>query len=89
MLCGVGGRTIAEAKERLSYSEAMQWHAYMKKRGGTNLGLRLEAGFALVATAISRSVGGKAKFEDFTPHLKDEEESGLMNIFSKLGGKGG
>lgn len=67
----------------------MQWHAYMKKRGGANLGLRMESGFALVATAINRSVGGKAKFDDFAPHLRDEEESGLMDIFGKLGGKGG
>lgn len=61
----------------------------MKKRGGTNIGLRLEAGFALVATAINRSVGGKAKFESFAPHLKEEEESGLMDIFAKLGGGNG
>lgn len=87
-MCGVGGRTIAEAKERLSYEEALKWQAYRKKRGSLNLGLRLEEGFALVATAISRSVGGKAKFDDFAPHLKDEE-TGLMDIFSKLGGKGG
>lgn len=88
-MCGVGGRTIAEAKERLSYAEALSWNAYFKKRGGGNLGLRMESGFALVATAINRSVGGKAKFDDFAPHLKDEEETGLMDIFAKLGGKGG
>jgi hypothetical protein len=72
----------------MSYAEALQWHAYMKKRGGTNLGLRLEAGFALLATAINRSAGGKAKFDDFAPHLRDEE-SGLMDIFAKLGGSRG
>jgi hypothetical protein len=71
----------------MSYDEALQWNAYMKKRGGTNLGLRLEAGFALLATAISRSVGGKAKFDDFAPHLR-EQESSLMDIFAKLGGGG-
>jgi hypothetical protein len=73
----------------MSHAEALQWSAYMQKRGGANLGLRMEAGFALVATAINRSVGGKAKFDDFTPHLKEEEGTGLMDIFSKLGGTGG
>jgi hypothetical protein len=70
----------------MTYDEALRWHLYMKKRGGTNLGLRFEAGFALLAVAINRSVGGKAKFDDFAPHLRDED-SGLMDIFAKLGGK--
>ena len=85
----MGGRTIAEAKENLSYEEVLRWQAFRKKRGSLNVGLRLEEGFALVATAISRSVGGKAKFDDFAPHLREEESSGLMDIFAKLGGGNG
>lgn len=63
----------------------MRWRDYMKLRGGTNLGLRLESGFALVAMAVNRSVGGKATIDDFTPHMRDED-TGLMSIFSKIGG---
>lgn len=88
-MCGVGGRTIAEAKERLSYAEAMQWHAYRKKRGRLNIGLRLEEGAALVASSVNRSVGGKATVDDFAPHLREDEGTGLMDIFAKLGGKNG
>ena len=43
VLNGVGGSTIAEAKERLSYAEYRAWVAYLKdKRGSLHPGHRLE-----------------------------------------------
>lgn len=68
MLNGVGGKTIREAKENLSHSEMLAWRDYIARRGSLNIGRRLEAGFALVATVINRVKGGKAKMADFMPY---------------------
>lgn len=86
MLAGVGGRSVAEAKERLTHEEALQWQAYRQMRGSLNVGMRLEAGFALVATMINRGLGGKANPSDFAPHF-DEPESTLSDVLNILSGK--
>lgn len=72
-MCGIGGRTIAEAKHRLSYSEFCGWQKYRLKRGSLNIGMRVERGAALLATlyANARSKDGGYKIFDFMPH---EEE---------------
>lgn len=85
MLNGVGGASVAEAKERLTYAEALQWQAYIEKRGTLNLGLRLEVGFALIAWCINQAMGGKAEMRDFMPHL-DEPEATLTDVMSILTG---
>lgn len=84
MLNGVGGRTVAEAKERLSYVEANQWAAYLNQRGSINQGLRIEAGFALLAMILSRVNGGKAEVSDFMPHFdkQEPEEASIEDVFS-------
>jgi hypothetical protein len=66
---GVGGWTVSEAKERLTYAEAMQWHTYLERRGTLNLGLRIEEGFALLAMMINRALGGRANMSTFMPHF--------------------
>lgn len=73
VLAGVGGRTIAEAQERISFSEFQQWIKYRKKRGSLNIGMRVERGAALLATlfANSKSKNGGYRLYDFMPH---EEE---------------
>lgn len=73
MLAGVGGRTIAEAQERLSVQEFQSWARYRAKRGSLNLGMRVERGAALLATlyANAHSKQGGYKIFDFMPH---EEE---------------
>ena len=53
MLAGVGGRTIEEAKERLSFEETLAWAAYMRQRGSLHVGMRLEVGFELLANGAS------------------------------------
>jgi len=70
VLAGVGGRTIHEAKHRMSLHEAMAWQAYMRKYGLLNIGPRLEQGFAMLAAQINRALGGKAKVTDFMPHFQ-------------------
>lgn len=61
MLAGVGGRTIAEAKERLSYPEALAWFAYRKQHGPLNLGIKLEWLLAQLAYVVAASSGAKGK----------------------------
>ncbi|KAF0804933.1 phage protein [Alcanivorax xiamenensis] len=51
VLHGVGGRTIAEAKERLTYEEARSWFAYIQKRGSLHFGRRLEQIIAMIMPA--------------------------------------
>lgn len=40
---------------------------YRRQTGPLNLGIRLEEGFALLATVLNNVHGGKAKFDDFLP----------------------
>ncbi|PNQ53571.1 hypothetical protein C1141_20570, partial [Vibrio agarivorans] len=65
VLAGVGGRTIAEAKERLTYQEARQWFSYIAKRGSLNIGRRMEQSAALMLYSWFRSHGTNAEIEDF------------------------
>ena len=73
MLCGIGGRTIAEAKERLSYQEFCGWLRYRNQRGSLNPGLRTEWAGALLASlyANSHSKRGGMKLYDFAPHINE------------------
>jgi hypothetical protein len=71
----VGGHTVAEAKERMSYAEAVSWAAYMRKRGPVNVLKRLDHGFAMIATMINRFGGGKAEPIDFLPYADRPETS--------------
>lgn len=86
MLAGVGGRTVAEAKARLTYSEALRWMAYVKKRGRPNLGLRIEEMGAYIVQAIYRSQGGKCEAEAFMPHVvaQEAEEASIDDLMGVL-----
>lgn len=51
----------------MTYVEAMDWMRYRRQTGPLNLGLRLEDGFAMLATVFNNVMGGKAEFSDFMP----------------------
>jgi hypothetical protein len=51
----------------MTYVEAMNWMRYRRQTGPLNLGLRLDEGFAMLATVFNNVMGGKAKFSDFMP----------------------
>lgn len=97
MLHGVGGRTIAEAKERLSYIEFLGWVEYLRKRGTLNISTKLEGGFALIAHLICTAAGIKhksgrqMKISDFMPHAESSgiDEPTIDNVLKALGGKRG
>lgn len=69
-MCGIGGRTIAEAQQKLSYGEFLSWVRYRRKRGGLNLGMRVEHGAATLAAlyANAHSKEGGLKIHHFAPH---------------------
>ena len=83
VLNGVGGRTVEEAKECMSYAEALMWQEFLEKRGTVHIGMRLEACTALIATMMNRRWGGKATMETFMPHL-EEKESSLEDVMKEL-----
>jgi len=73
VLCGIGGRTIAEAQARISFSEFQSWAAFRKLRGSLHIGMRVEYGFAQLLTmyANSKSKHGGYRLENFMPHMPE------------------
>lgn len=74
---GIGGRTIKEAKENLSYDEARLWMKYRAKNGSMNTGQRVEYSGAILATMYSNvhSKNGGNTVYDFAPHHEEPETS--------------
>lgn len=85
MLCGIGGRTVDEAKQRMTFAEFRGWLVFRHMRGSLFVGNRLETGFALVASMISRAFGGKAEQIDFMPHA-DKPSASLNDVLKEFGG---
>ncbi|MDW5376842.1 hypothetical protein R6258_07895 [Halomonas sp. HP20-15] len=69
---GIGGRTIAEAQQRISFPEFKAWAAYRNKRGSLNTGMRIERGAAMLATLYAnrhRKESDPARtIYEFMPH---------------------
>lgn len=72
-MCGIGGRTIAEAQQTLSYEEFLSWLRYRRKRGSLHVGMRIEYGSAQLAVlyANKHSKEGGLKLHHFAPHLDE------------------
>jgi hypothetical protein len=91
-LNGVGGRTIEEAKERLSYDEAIAWMEYVGLRGTLNIGMRVEVMIAQLlvmiakANRIKKTTGAEFTLTDFAIHL-DKPELSLESAAKALGVK--
>lgn len=79
MLAGVGGRTIAEAKENLTVDEFLAWREYQRRRGTLNVGLRVEAMvaqllfLATIVHKLKRADGGAFALRDFYIHARADE----------------
>lgn len=71
MLNGIGGATIAEAKERMAQDELQTWVQYRRKHGGLNLGLRIEQGAALAAFCANQCRGD---LDDYLPKREAADE---------------
>lgn len=63
----------------------MSWSAYMKKRGMLNLGVRMELGFATLATIINNALGGRAKLQDYMPFAMTEDDEGDATLDDLMG----
>ncbi|CAM3407809.1 phage tail protein [Rouxiella silvae] len=72
---GIGGRTIAEAQERMSVAEFELWLKYREKYGGLNSMMRTEWAAAVVASTIANVNRTKNsppfRISDFAPHLQE------------------
>ncbi|EPY7018586.1 phage tail assembly protein T [Klebsiella pneumoniae] len=72
---GIGGRTIAEAQERMSLREFQVWVKYRNKYGQLNSMMRTEWGASLVASVLANINQSKNsppfKISDFAPHINE------------------
>ncbi|HBG9753536.1 TPA: phage tail protein [Klebsiella oxytoca] len=72
---GIGGRTIAEAQERMSLREFQVWVKYRNKYGPLNVMMRTEWGASLVASVLANINKSKNsppfKISDFAPHINE------------------
>ncbi|EPZ0123754.1 phage tail protein [Klebsiella pneumoniae] len=72
---GIGGRTIAEAQERMSRREFLVWLKYREKYGPLNIMMRTEWGASLVASVLANINKAKStppfKVSDFAPHINE------------------
>lgn len=72
---GIGGRTIAEAQERMSLREFQVWVKYRNKYGPLNVMMRTEWGASLVASVLANINKFKNsppfKVSDFAPHINE------------------
>lgn len=77
---GIGGKTIEEAKERMTYDEFLYWVSYRQKFGSLNPGRRTDLAVARLCVLVARAAsvtdqaGNYFRFEDFLPQ-EDQEES--------------
>ena len=58
-MLGIGGCTLAQARQNLSAEEVALWQAYRAKRGTLSLGLRLEQLFAISDARAAQMAGAK------------------------------
>lgn len=86
VLNGIGGRTVAEAKLRMTHDEYLSWLAYMQKRGSLHDGTRLDMAMARLQLQINRAIGGKAEYDDFLPQYEAQEQAADIGDIAKLMG---
>ena len=69
MLCGVGGRTVAEAQRRLSYAEFVDWCRYRDQFGSMHMGMRIDRAVARHIAAYLNTLSKRTfRAEDFSPY---------------------
>jgi hypothetical protein len=79
VLNGVGGRTIEEAKARMTYAEALDWFTYRRKHGPLDAAARNEWAMAQLCYVVSQAAGmkkhggGGFQLTDFLPYHETPE----------------
>lgn len=74
MLNGIGGRTVKEAKRSITEFEFRQWCLYREKFGSLNPNVSVDRGLGVVAYILQAANGGKAKYSDFVPDYRDDDQ---------------
>lgn len=89
VLNGIGGRTIAEAKQSMTSNEVYQWAAFRNKRGSLFVGRRIEQGFGnLMATYLGSKGAQNVKAQSFMPHEDQHQEMSLEEyMMQNFGGE--
>lgn len=70
MAAGIGGNTVAEAKEKLSWDEVQLWSRFVEERGPLSVGSRLDVGLARLMLMVAKALGGDkctATIDTFLP----------------------
>jgi hypothetical protein len=86
LAANIGG-TVTELKQRMTYTEALQWRAYARKQGGLPLS-RLTFLLASLCTMFSNANGGKATLHDFLPEAPEPPDNTIQSaeqFFTALG----
>ena len=76
---GIGGATIAEAKQSLTMDEAWEWKRYRDKHGTLNTNYLIDRGFAMLAHFVCIAHGIKIgndipTMQELMFHPKKEDE---------------
>lgn len=74
MLNGIGGRTIKEAKQRLSYQEFLAWAEYRRRYGCLNTGAVAASFIGRLTYMVHAGLGGKGKPSEFMPDFRNFDE---------------
>lgn len=90
----MGGKTVAEAKTNMEYSEYCDWVTYRKKFGNLNGFMRLDVTLGMIAAHFSSafvkySDGSKAKpehFSIFPVDFGEEKAASPEDVFRYLSG---
>lgn len=77
----MGGRTVYEAKQNLSFKEAKLWFAYASRFGSLNIARRLEQELASIKLMLSRKLGNHdSDIWDFMQH----EEAPVLTFADEM-----
>lgn len=70
---GIGGSTIKEAQENMTYPEFLVWCKFRRKRGSLHIGMRVEEATArwmsFWANTKQKKGAQPMHLEDFAPHM--------------------
>lgn len=83
----LGGRTIEELKEAMTFPEYQAWVEYRNLHGPLDPMVRHEQAAALIGMRLNHTLGGEAKLADFLiPYGKNvgSEEVASLDDFIKI-----
>lgn len=86
--CGIGGKTVEEAKRNMSYSEFLDWCKYREHWGSLNIGMRIDR--AVARFIYYRFGKSSLAIKNFSPYDKLADDRKVLespeDFFQKLQG---